>query len=343
MDLREAVRTEMEEESRPFVMQSNTPESRLPSFLGDHWRVFEDQFDGETRLLRDVGHTSLLLRALSWVDIASQDIRVRGYVREAVDSIHRPSMICNRLAALEARGDQAKDDLLSHLRVQAMATRCLAASFMSTELKQPYIPFLPEPGAGSYRLGGSHTTRIMKLRQSLGVQARYESPYGWEVATPDNFVRSELFESIRFQMPPTQATSFMPLICSIVLGQLRDTVAVLEAISGSETVSKQQRQVTAQDKITSCYLIEQVAEFWYLLAALSASWRIDSPNYSFLVDASHCILHSKCIKHIIDASRPQLHVAILKFVLQWKGFAKVDVGSSGAPGLCIHIFLNIDS
>lgn len=344
LDLRKAVRVEMLAERRPFVTQSVA--SDFPHFLNDN-----PDLEQEIQVLRDIGHTTLLLRALSWVRVASQDVRVQGYVQEAADSIRRQPVVRDALMVPADLSDKAQDEFLRQLRGQAMANWCIVTSFISTLLKQPYAALLPSfgPMAGLpsrfmlRRAKPSSSAYVARFRELLRDRAPELTPsnrvlWRWATWNTSGWGKQGAYAwEASFLTLSEDATPCLPLICHIVCAQLKDAVTVLEAISPPKT--KRQPQ-----ELTTSYLVQQISDLYsllFILTAPSQQWQGRSSACSFLVDVSCLILCNKHIKHVIDMFCPRLRTRIIASMFAIT-CARVEIDSSGALGLYIIILLNID-
>lgn len=97
-------------------------------------------------LLADVSETSLLLRALSWVQQASHDTRIGDYIDSCIDTVHP---------------DGSTDD------VSTLANWCIVSSLKNNRLSSPRQVLL----ASANRFPSSKTTTTTDLRQVIGVRS----------------------------------------------------------------------------------------------------------------------------------------------------------------------------
>lgn len=142
MDAREAARLELTRELIPLKEDG--------AFVQDPDPKDADNTDADALLL-DISETSLLLRALSWVQQASQEPRVNNYVAECMDSIHR------KFPALpQGRSSQ----------IQNVTNWCIIASLQQGFLHEPHLALGPSP-PNNYPL---HSV-VTNMRRATGVHS----------------------------------------------------------------------------------------------------------------------------------------------------------------------------
>jgi hypothetical protein len=160
-DARAAAERELELEGRNF----STSGVLLEDQESRRW-YSED----EDILLRNISETALLVRAVSWVDRASQDTRVQAYISQSLPSIHR---------------DLPKYVPECILRIRAVTLWCLISALRSDHFTNPHLALRKaEPGRDPQAW-----TTITALRKELGVtfdeaqriRYRYKgfSPFRW--------------------------------------------------------------------------------------------------------------------------------------------------------------------
>jgi hypothetical protein len=140
-DVRTAAGQELVLEGRSF--------SASGTLLRDWNAIYWSSEDADI-LLRNISETALLVRALSWVDRASQDARVQAYISQSLPSIHR---------------DIPKHNPECISGIRAVTLWCLISALRSNHFTDPHCVLR---GADPER-GPQVSTTITSLRKELGV------------------------------------------------------------------------------------------------------------------------------------------------------------------------------
>ena len=168
-DLRTAAEQQLKLEAREFDAHGVLVERPVPYWLKDRTPA----------LFTNIGETSYLLRALSWVKTASQSSHIDLYIDECVQSIHPPF--------------DAKDEPLSGhwYQVQAISTWCLALSTRNC-FHSPYDPLLHAPIVDHGEpFHPARDPTISELRKALQVY-RVSDASGTDSTLPQHHHRSSL-------------------------------------------------------------------------------------------------------------------------------------------------------
>lgn len=109
--------------------------------------AISDQYDMTSILRAAVGETSLLLRALSWVQRSSQDLRVETYIGQCVGSVFRTNQ---------------STPVSPHITL--LITLCCVHSAGSKYMRNPHLSLC--------RMRSSHRSKLAESRARLGAKAR---------------------------------------------------------------------------------------------------------------------------------------------------------------------------
>lgn len=270
-DVREAARTELRKERSHIGPDGRVWDSLLPV------QVDDSTYEAADVLIEDIGQTTLLLRALVWVQRASQDVRIHQHVDRCLESIHADA------TPLPDSG-----------QVPILTNWLLLLSTHTDGLKRPYKALLPS-SLGDPRPYMADLS-VTGLRQELGVRA-----YPPMSSEQDEYTFTRRSRSQRLDSYVKPDSHFNSLLFRIFVLSLRSSLSDLQAALQNQNYGEH----------WMCLQVRRIVELFstvHDMAGLMSWWRT-----SWYIDGLHTVLRCSSMARIeLDAKAPGLRLATFK-------------------------------
>ena len=276
-------------------------------YFSDDGRYLPDFLEGRFAsqwywaLLLDICETSILLRALSWVGTASQDVQVHRHISDALTSIH-PS-------------PPRAIPPMEEMRIHMVANRCISLSAIGSGLQQPYLALLPS--ALPEPLNSKLSLEVLRAQFIVHVQVRHRGAIDYTIRddVSNYYARKvgDLFSMLKPVFSSTVGSQYdrdaaVRITLLFIAEQLRDVIKALLSASG--------------DKAMEFSLLRQTAELFKMATIFI---RVMKPrDIPILRDLASYVLCNERIEGTLESKVPGLRYAVFSLVLEER-LGKIDV------------------